>query len=284
MSLETKAGEELALGEFAVAWGPVEAYLQAVGDELPVYRESGFAPPLYCAATALGLLLDRLGLPPGAIHSIQEVETLSPVRIGEALRVSVHMERPRQRGGIEFMTAVCTIADSAGAPAIISKSTVMAPPESSGASRAGGPEVDQTPANQIVESELPVVTRTIGQPQLNAYAKASGDSNPLHLDADFAAGTQFGGIIAHGMLTLALVSQMMAARFGETWLETGALRVRFKGAAYVGDRIQTWGKHSKTVTRDAGSSSVSVGTFSVGVTTSDTGREIITGSAYITQA
>ncbi len=52
---------------------------------------------------------------------------------------------------------------------------------------------------------LPSVVKTITQTQLNRYAEASGDQNPLHLDAEFAASTQFGGIIAHGMLTLALL-------------------------------------------------------------------------------
>ena len=92
---------------------------------------------------------------------------------------------------------------------------------------------------------LPVVARTITQAQLNSYAEASGDHNPLHLDADFAAETQFGGIIAHGMLTLGFVSEMLASAYGRAWLTRGALKVRFKGAAYVGDEVETWGRVTK---------------------------------------
>ena len=50
--------------------------------------------------------------------------------------------------------------------------------------------------------QLTTVVKTITQEQLNQYAQASGDRNPLHLDANFARTTPFGGIIAHGMLTL----------------------------------------------------------------------------------
>ena len=77
---------------------------------------------------------------------------------------------------------------------------------------------------------LPMVVRTISQAKLNDYAEASGDHNPLHLDAEFAAQTQFGGIVAHGMLTLGLISEMLTTAFGRPWLANGTLKVRFKGA------------------------------------------------------
>ena len=92
---------------------------------------------------------------------------------------------------------------------------------------------------------LPELTLEITQERLNAYCAASGDHNPLHWDAEFAATTQFGGVIAHGMLTLALVSRMMAAAYGRAWLESGGLRTRFKGAAYLGDRVVSRGRVTK---------------------------------------
>ena len=45
--------------------------------------------------------------------------------------------------------------------------------------------------------------------------RVSGDHNPLHTDPAFAATTQFGGTIAHGMLVLAYVSELMTAAFGD---------------------------------------------------------------------
>jgi 3-hydroxybutyryl-CoA dehydratase len=124
---------------------------------------------------------------------------------------------------------------------------------------------------------LPGVVRTITQQQLNAYARASGDHNPLHLDADFAAQTQFGGIIAHGMLTLALVSEMLAAAYGRSWLVSGALKVRFKGAAYVGDQVETWGKVIR-VEEAAGKRRL---VCEVGARNRQSSQELISGTATV---
>ena len=82
----------------------------------------------------------------------------------------------------------------------------------------------------------PVVKR-LSQEQLIRYADASGDHNPIHIDEAFARATPFGGTIAHGMLVLASISEMMAAAFGEAWLTGGKLRVRFRAPARPGDTI-----------------------------------------------
>lgn len=52
--------------------------------------------------------------------------------------------------------------------------------------------------------------RTITETDLQMFAAVSGDNNPVHLDAEFAAGTRFGERIAHGMLTGALISAAIA--------------------------------------------------------------------------
>ena len=169
-----------------------------------------------------------------------------------------------------FITVICTV-ESAGAVAIKSKSTVLVPGE---ISRETPPKEDKIDDARPVQSGLPVISRSINQERLNAYAKISGDDNPLHLDSDFAAATQFGGIIAHGMLTLAFVSEMMTATHGRHWLQTGSLRVRFKGAAYLGDQVGTWGDLTKEQNLSR--------TYAVGVRKNTTGQELITGVAGLT--
>lgn len=90
--------------------------------------------------------------------------------------------------------------------------------------------------------ELPAVTKTLTQKKIDRYADASGDHNPLHIDPHFAAGTQFGGTIAHGMLVLAYISEMMSAAFGASWAGSGGLKVRFRGAARPGDTVTAAGR------------------------------------------
>jgi 3-hydroxybutyryl-CoA dehydratase len=92
------------------------------------------------------------------------------------------------------------------------------------------------------------VTRTITQVQLMAYADASGDHNPIHVDAEFARATPFGGTIAHGMLVLGFIAEMMRGAFGEHWSESGKLKVRFKAPTRPGDTVTA----SATLTKTTG--------------------------------
>ncbi len=86
------------------------------------------------------------------------------------------------------------------------------------------------------------VVRHITQEKINLYAEASGDFNPIHIDESFAAKTPFGGTIAHGMLSLAYVSEMMTSAFGRSWASGGKLRAKFKDSARPGDTLTITGE------------------------------------------
>ena len=92
---------------------------------------------------------------------------------------------------------------------------------------------------------LPEIKRVVTQENINLYAEASRDFNPIHIDEDFARKTPLGGTIAHGMLILAYVSQMMSSAFGRAWLAGGKLNVRFKTPARPGDTITVSGRISR---------------------------------------
>jgi 3-hydroxybutyryl-CoA dehydratase len=85
--------------------------------------------------------------------------------------------------------------------------------------------------------EVLPVARRLSQSMIDAYADASGDHNPIHVDEAFAKTTPMGGTIAHGMLVLSFLSQMMTAAFGARWLEAGSLEVRFRAPARPGDTL-----------------------------------------------
>ena len=89
---------------------------------------------------------------------------------------------------------------------------------------------------------LPSITKHITQEKINLYAEASGDFNPIHVDESFAAQTPLGGTIAHGMLILAYISEMMTLAFGRSWLSQGKLSVRFKAPAHPGDILTVSGE------------------------------------------
>ena len=51
-----------------------------------------------------------------------------------------------------------------------------------------------------------------GEADIVAYAGVSGDTNPVHLDEDFAKGTMFKGRIAHGMLSAGFISAVIGTK------------------------------------------------------------------------
>ena len=131
---------------------------------------------------------------------------------------------------------------------------------------------------QVNEGDtLPTVERLITQERIQRYAEASGDFNPVHVDADFAAGSQFGRTIAHGMLVAASISEMMTMAFANDWPSTGRLKLRFRAPVYPGDTIIASGEVKRIVERDGVrriSSAVAV--------KRQTGEEAITGEATVT--
>ncbi len=94
-----------------------------------------------------------------------------------------------------------------------------------------------TPVELKEGASLPIIKKNIVQDNIDRYAKASGDFNPIHVDADYARKTPLGGTVAHGMLILAYISQMMTSAFGHNWLSGGRLNVRFRAPARPGDVI-----------------------------------------------
>ncbi len=99
------------------------------------------------------------------------------------------------------------------------------------------------PLSELNEGmSLPEIKKSVIQENINLYAEASQDFNPIHIDEEFAKKTPLGGTIAHGMLILAYVSQMMTAAFGRSWLTGGKLNVRFRNPARPGDTITVSGK------------------------------------------
>ena len=90
-------------------------------------------------------------------------------------------------------------------------------------------------------AELPQLKKRVTQEQVQRYARASGDFNPIHVDAAYAATTPYGRPIAHGMLLFAFLAEMMAAAFGQSWLQGGKLQVRLRAPAFPGDTVTTYG-------------------------------------------
>ena len=100
--------------------------------------------------------------------------------------------------------------------------------------------------------KLPELTKHITQKHIALYAQASKDFNPIHIDPEYAKKTALGGTIAHGMLSLSYISELMCSVFNELWLSNGSLDVRFKTPARPGDTITIRSSIKKIEKQDTG--------------------------------
>ncbi|MEO1191930.1 MAG: MaoC/PaaZ C-terminal domain-containing protein [Pseudomonadota bacterium] len=80
------------------------------------------------------------------------------------------------------------------------------------------------------------VERRITAEEVAAYARLTGDFNPIHLDDAFAAGTPFGKRILHGTLTLTLLWRAFAALTPDRDLTGSQVSLRFTAPVGVGER------------------------------------------------
>ena len=91
-----------------------------------------------------------------------------------------------------------------------------------------------------VGETLPELRKTVTVEQIRAYAEASGDRNPIHLDDVFARSVGLPGVIAHGMLTMAFAGQLVTDWLGDRRRLRG-LRGRFGGMVLPGDELRCTG-------------------------------------------
>jgi acyl dehydratase len=78
---------------------------------------------------------------------------------------------------------------------------------------------------------------TFTREQIVAYAEASGDHNPIHLDDDFARTVGLPGIIAHGMLQMGIMGTVAAEAAGGAD-KLRRLYCRFAGMVVPGDDVK----------------------------------------------
>jgi acyl dehydratase len=78
-------------------------------------------------------------------------------------------------------------------------------------------------------------TKTLTEADVDRFAAASGDTNPIHLDEEWARETRFGGRIVHGILASGLISAALARLPGSViYLSQD---VEFRAPVRLGDRI-----------------------------------------------
>ncbi|MDP3841874.1 MAG: bifunctional enoyl-CoA hydratase/phosphate acetyltransferase [Oxalobacteraceae bacterium] len=104
------------------------------------------------------------------------------------------------------------------------------------------PEIESETIENVTFDEIEIgqtagQTRTLSKQDIAAFAAVSGDTNPAHIDADYAANTLFHGVVAHGMWGAALISKLLGTSLpgpGTIYLEQ---TLHFLKPVRIGDTL-----------------------------------------------
>jgi 3-hydroxybutyryl-CoA dehydratase len=97
------------------------------------------------------------------------------------------------------------------------------------------PKISNFTYDEIHIGQIAQYTKQVNASDIVLFAAASGDLNPVHLDAEFAATTPFGEPIAHGMLTGAIISAAIATELPGPGTIYLSQTLRFRLPVKIGD-------------------------------------------------
>jgi 3-hydroxybutyryl-CoA dehydratase len=104
---------------------------------------------------------------------------------------------------------------------------------------------------EIGEGMTAVFSKTVTEADIVLFAGITGDTNPVHLDEEFAKPTLFKGRIAHGMLTAGFISTVFGTKLPGPGCIYLSQTLKFKAPVRIGDTVHARVTVS-TVDRDKG--------------------------------
>jgi len=218
MSLDELTGRRYGPVQVQIHAGQVSAYVEATGDDPDRWR--CFAPPSFAGAllfaVAPAFLADPIVVEEvrAVLHGEQTFTWHRPLQIGRPLSVTGNVERVRSRGGAAFITFGLEVAGAV--PIVQGRSTFAAFTEAAPAGGDGGePDVAERGRNERASAlEFPPsgahiepLAKSASRADLVRYAGASHDWNPIHWDHAGAVAAGLEGVIVHGLLAAAWVTQ-----------------------------------------------------------------------------
>lgn len=84
----------------------------------------------------------------------------------------------------------------------------------------------------------------VTQEMMQTFRELSGDTNPLHLDEEFAREQHFAGRVVYGLLTSAFYSRLVGVYLPGKRAVLHGIDVDFKSPAYIGDTLRVRGEIS----------------------------------------
>ena len=216
----------------------VSAYVDATGDDPDRWQMA--APPSFGSALLFAVAPLFLSDPlvskqvRSVLHGEQTFEWHRPLGIGRTVEVIGSVERVRARSGAAFITFAMTVGD--GTPLVEGVSLFVASGDASAPGEDGGePDVEERGPNEMPHplvfpgngSVVAPFHKSASREDLVKYAGASRDWNPIHWDHASAVAAGLEGVIVHGLLSAAWVTQA-AVRYSTSDRPLARARFRFR--------------------------------------------------------
>ncbi len=98
--------------------------------------------------------------------------------------------------------------------------------------------VENRTFDEIAIGESASLSKAIGREDIELYAAVSGDANPMHLDDAYAKTMRFHGVVAHGMLSAGLISNLLGNRLPGAGTIYLSQDLHFSAPVRAGDTIK----------------------------------------------
>jgi len=244
-------GYETARQTTTIQLDDVWRFADAIGDPNPLFRDAAaaraaslpvaIATPTYVVRFMVPL--GEVGLDPEhsqVLHAEQEYEYARPLHVGDQVEVwhrVASLRQSRRPDGMAIL-AVETLGQALdGTPLFTGRAKLIV---RQGSPAAGDAEESGRKATIPDGQPIGPLVKQVTQDQINAYADAGGDHNPIHLDPVAARAVGLDGTIAHGMLSMAFLGQLVTDWLAAQptpggWL--ARLRARFQAMVRPGDTL-----------------------------------------------
>ena len=240
-----KLGQWSSEKEFKVEADRIKAYAAATNDPVAAHRNGEVAPPVFTVVPVWDAMVEAVGsvTPPDAfpmlVHGEQDIRFHRAVEPGMVLRAKAAPIGVQVKGS---GTTLVTRIETREGDSIVNEhySVTFFRGLSEGESAGEGAPEHRFPEDVRSAEPVAVADQQIDDDQTYRYAEASGDHNPIHLDADFAKSVGLPGIINHGLCTMAFASWAAIENLaGGDAARLARLAVRFSKPVLPGQEITT---------------------------------------------
>jgi len=222
-----------------------QRYIHAIDNNHPWHHgRSPWGPPV-APPSILGLaamrFLDQVGpVPPGTLHTRQEIETEAALRLDRQPIAYGRFSGKFEKRGRKYFTFETRWRDETGLILGKSRVTMAFPPNPGPAHQATTP--GQAPAQR--KSELPPITRTLTLDKITAYSEDSANAlrgKSIHIHPEIARAAGFPAPVAQGLMTFDYMSELMENALGKEWYSYSRLEATFLLPVLAGDTVTASG-------------------------------------------